>query len=112
MAITTSLRARAQASVSSAEADVIDLLTQLKRATLLLQGSDSADALLGSVRDTSLLSPVAVALREEMGVDRAWLRADVDRLTAQLHSARTRLTVARASQRALHALIGSSDRIA
>lgn len=98
--------------MSAAEADVVDLLAQLRRASILLQGSDSADSLLGSVNSASLLAPVAHALRAEMSVDRAWLRADVDRRTAELQSAQHRLRVARASQRALHGLIGEGRQAA
>lgn len=108
MGIRASLRAQAQAAVSAAEADVIELATALRRATVLLDSAHSADTLLGAVKEESLLAPVASALRREMAVDRARLRADVDQLTADLQVARNRLRLARGWQQSVQRVLRTS----
>lgn len=107
MGIADTTRAKAQAAVSRAEADVTEIQTELKRAQSQLEGSGAARELLDSVADVAVIGPLTDGLRDEIGVDKAQLKAEVDRLTAELSAAQDKLNLALKTQAAVIAVIGA-----
>ena len=106
MTIADTARAKAQAAVSQAEAQVADLQSQLNRAKATLEGTDAAGDLLGSVKDVNVVGSLTSGLRDSVGVDRAKAQAEVDRLTAALSAATDKLTMAKRAQSALVTVVG------
>lgn len=99
-------RARAKAAVSAAEANVTEIQAELKQAQSLKEGSSAANELLGSLSGIAFIGGLADALREDMTVDRAKLNAEIDRITADLRAAESKLNMTLKTQAALLAVIG------
>lgn len=110
MGIANTTRAKAQAAVSKAEAEVAELTNELAKTQKMLEGSDAADELLESVSDVAIIGSIAGSLRGDLGVDKAQLRAQADELTAKLSSAQSRLEMAKRAQAAVHAVIGEDNK--
>jgi hypothetical protein len=110
MGIANTTRAKAQAAVSKAEADVAELTNELKKTQTMLEGSEAAGELLDSVSDVAIIGSIAGSLRDDMGVDKAQLRAQADDLTAKLSAAQSRLEMAKRAQAAVLAVVGAEDK--
>ena len=108
MGITETARAQAQAKVSKAEADVAEIQSQLNRAKASFEGSAAAGGALDSVKGVAFLGSLTAGMRDQSEVDQAQGRAELDRLTADLKSAETRLDYARKAQSALLAVVGET----
>ncbi len=106
MGIVDTSRARAKAAVSAAEANVTEIQAELKQAQALQEGSAAANELLGSLSGVAFIGGLADALREDMTVDRAKLNAEIDRITAELRAAESKLNMALKTQAALLAVVG------
>lgn len=91
MSITETARAKARAAVSAAQAEVTSLEAQLAQARRNLDSSEAAGALLQSVRETPLVGPLTAGVRDQTSVDKANATADIDRINAELSSARAKL---------------------
>lgn len=109
MGIGETARATAHAKVSEAQAKVTQLQSQLKQAKLDLEGSSAAGDLLDSVKDTAVVGTLTSGMRDQSGVDQATAQAEVDRLTAELSSAETKLDLRRKAEAAVSAVTGGSD---
>lgn len=109
MGITETARAKAQAAVSEAEADVTELRSELARAQRLAEGTSAAGDMLDTVKETPLVGSLTAGMRDQTGVDEANAKADVDRLTAELRSAETKLELAKKAQAAIVAVTGGDD---
>jgi hypothetical protein len=109
MAISDTARAKARAAVSDAQADVASLSAQLNAAKRALGGSDTASDLLDSVSDVNVVGSLTSGLRDNAQADRAKRQADVDRLTAQLESAKNKLARAQKAESALLSVVGPDD---
>jgi hypothetical protein len=110
MGIANTTRAKAQAAVSKAEADVALLTNELTKTNKMLEGSDAADELLESVSDVAFIGSIAGSLRADLGVDKAHLRAQADDLAARLSAAKSRLEMAKRAQAAVLAVVGPEDK--
>ncbi len=104
--ITDTALAKAQAAVSRAEADVAEIQAQLNRAKASLEGSSTAGGVLDSLKDVAVVGSLTASLRDESTVDQAKARAEVDRLTAELRTAESKLDRARKAQSALRSVVG------
>lgn len=109
MSISTTARAKAQAAVSQAEAEVLELTTELKQRRAVYEGSGAASDLLGSVSGAPVVGAIAESVRGEIDVDAAYQKAQIDDLAAQLSSAEGRLKLAKRTQAALLAVIGDGS---
>lgn len=98
MSITEAARARARAAVSAAQAEVIDLEAQLAQAHRTLEGSQVAEELLDSVRETPLVGSLTAGKRDQTAVDKAKATADIDRITSELSGSRMKLDLARKAE--------------
>jgi len=106
MGIANTTRAKAQAAVSKAQAEVAELSNELTKTQNLIEGSDAAGELLDSVSDVAIIGSLTGTLRGDLVVDKAQLEADADQLTAKLSAAQSRLELALRAQSAVHAVIG------
>ena len=109
MGITETARAKAQAAVSKAEAEVARITAELGQANRRLAGTDSAGDVLDSVKGVAVLGSLTSGLRDQVDVDNAAQRAEVDRLTAELNEAQDRLGLAKTAQAALLTVVGDDD---
>lgn len=110
MGIANTTRAKAQAAVSKAQAEVAEISNELKHTQTLLEGSDAAGELLESVSDVAFIGSLTESLRGDLVVDKAQLRAQADELTAKLSAAQSRLEIAQRAQAAVHAVIGADEK--
>lgn len=106
MGITETARAKAQAAVSKAEAEVTRISAELNQAKRQLASTDSAGDVLDSVKEVAVLGPLTSGIRDQVDVDQAQQRAEVDRLAAELRVAQDKLDLARKAQDALIAVVG------
>lgn len=106
MGITETARAKAQATVSKAEADVAEARSRLNRAKASLEGTSTAGEVLESLKGIAVVGSLTSAMRDDSAVDQAKGKAEVDRLTAELKSAESRLDRALKAQAALRSVVG------
>ena len=81
----------------------------MQKAKLDLEGSAAAGDLLDSVKDTTEVGTLTSGMRDQSGVDEATAQAEVDRLTAELSSAQTKLDLLRKAESAVSAVTGGPD---
>ncbi len=106
MTIADTTRARAKAAVSAAEANVIEIQTELKQANSMMDGSSAASELLASIAGLAVVGDLTETLRDDRTVDQAKLQAKIDRITADLRAAEDKLATAKKTQAALLAILG------
>ena len=110
MQLADTARAKARAAVSGAQAEITTLEAQLAQARRTLDRSETAKEVLESVRETPLVGTLTTGVREQAGVDQADATADIDRITAELANARTKLELAqKAESLVLEATGGQAD---
>jgi hypothetical protein len=109
MSISSTARAKAQATVSRAEAEVLELTTELKHRRAQLEGSDAASDLLETVSGAPVVGALADSVRGELDVDAAYQKAEIDELVARLSSAEGRLKLAKRARDALLAVVGDGS---
>lgn len=107
MDIAATARAKAQAAVSEAQADVTRLTSELEAAQRQAEDRNAASQLLDSVANTPLVGSLTEGLRDKTGVDQAQDKADIDRLTAELSAAQDKLSLALKAQSAINAVTGA-----
>jgi hypothetical protein len=103
---TETARAKAQAAVSKAEADVAQVRADLNRARANYEGSSAAGGVLDSLKGVAVVGSLTSGLRDDSAADQAKAKAEVDRLTAELRSAESRLDRALKAQAALRSVVG------
>lgn len=106
MGITDAARDKAHAKVSELEAQVTALKADLADAQDQLTASQAAGDLLDSVKQTPVVGGLTEGMRRDSGVDQATAQATVDKLTAELSSAETKLDWAKKAEDALGAVTG------
>ena len=98
MKLADTARAKARAAVSAAQAEITTLEAQLAQARRTLDRSETAREVLESVRETPLVGTSDDRSPRKAGVDQADATADIDRITAELANARTKLELAQKAE--------------
>ncbi len=106
MGITDTARAKAQAEVSKAQANVTSIQAELAKAEDGLKASQAGGGLLDSVKDVKVVGDLTGGMRDQSKVDQDQGQAQVDELKAQLSTAQSKLDRAKAAQRALETVVG------
>jgi hypothetical protein len=108
MGVTENARAKAQAAVSEAQADVKELEAQLSSAQSKAKMVDASDSVVEKLTSPPMIKENTEFLRKRTEANVADAKATVDRTTAELSSANSRLKWA---ERALNAIDGITQTV-